>query len=134
MKTAARFTLHVSLCAGPELGIVNATHYRQGAVMKRYKEMFKTATICAFNPMIDDFLNARFFFGDSYNRYAPGTQAAERPNAVAAKKRLAMIAASMAIKPPLPAAPYKKAAINPPKNPLYPTLGGKGVRVLKKKF
>ena len=40
--------------------------------MKRYKEMVHTATICAFNPMIDDFLNARFFLGDSYGRHQPG--------------------------------------------------------------
>lgn len=32
---------------------------RQGAVIKRYREMFNTATICAFNPMVDDFVNAR---------------------------------------------------------------------------
>ena len=40
--------------------------------MKRYKEMVHTATICAFNPMIDDFLNARFFLGDAYGRRPPG--------------------------------------------------------------
>eukprot|EP00798_Chlamydomonas_sp_ICE-L_P003190 gene3190-13205_t len=34
--------------------------------------MFKTATICAFNPMVDDFKNARFFFGDSFKRSALG--------------------------------------------------------------
>ena len=39
--------------------------------MKRYKEMFNTATICAFNPMVDDFLNARFFFGDTTGRQHP---------------------------------------------------------------
>lgn len=44
----------------------------QGAVMKRYKEMVHTATICAFNPMIDDFLNARFFLGDAFGRQLPG--------------------------------------------------------------
>jgi len=36
--------------------------------MKRYREMERTATICSFNPMIDDFRNARFFFGDSIDR------------------------------------------------------------------
>jgi hypothetical protein len=40
----------------------------QGAVVKRYKEMVRTATICSFNPMVDDFINARFFFGDSTGR------------------------------------------------------------------
>ncbi|PNG98991.1 hypothetical protein TSOC_015238, partial [Tetrabaena socialis] len=40
------------------VGSVNAEHFRQGAVLKRYREMFNTATICAFNPMVDDFVNA----------------------------------------------------------------------------
>lgn len=119
--------------AGPELGKVSAEHFRQGAVMKRYKEMFNTATICAFNPMIDDFLNARFFFGDSLERLPPGSHTAER-SPISAKRRLALAAASTAIKPPLPAAPFSKSAVNPPKNPVYPTFGGKGVRPMKKKF
>ncbi|MEW5300862.1 MAG: hypothetical protein WDW36_003761 [Sanguina aurantia] len=118
---------------GPELGKVSAEHFRQGAVMKRYKEMFNTATICAFNPMIDDFLNARFFFGDSLERLPPGSHTAER-SPMSAKRRLALAAASSAIKPPLPAAPFSKSAVNPPKNPVYPTFGGKGVRPMKKKF
>ncbi|KAF5828863.1 putative S-adenosyl-L-methionine-dependent methyltransferase-domain-containing protein [Dunaliella salina] len=42
----------------------------KGEVMKRYREMERTATICSFNPMIDDFRNARFFFGDSVGRTA----------------------------------------------------------------
>lgn len=41
-------------------GEVVAEHFRQGAVMKRYREMATTATICAFNPMVDDFVNARW--------------------------------------------------------------------------
>ena len=44
---------------------LSTSHYHQGAVMKRYKEMAKTATIGSFNPMVDDFLNVRFFFADS---------------------------------------------------------------------
>lgn len=56
----------------------------QGAVVKRYKEMVRTATICSFNPMVDDFINARFFFGDALGRgaskseVAPLSKAAER--------------------------------------------------------
>lgn len=44
---------------------LRTSHYHQGAVMKRYKEMARTATIGSFNPMVDDFLNVRFFFADS---------------------------------------------------------------------
>ena len=44
---------------------LSTSHYHQGAVMKRYKEMARTATIGSFNPMVDDFLNMRLFFGDS---------------------------------------------------------------------
>ncbi len=46
--------------AGGVGGQVVAEHFRQGAVMKRYREMATTATICAFNPMVDDFVNARW--------------------------------------------------------------------------
>ncbi|KAG2497193.1 hypothetical protein HYH03_004782 [Edaphochlamys debaryana] len=63
-------------------GDINAEHFRQGAVIKRYREMFNTATICAFNPMVDDFVNARFFFGDSKDRYPPG-----QPRPVKAKPK-----------------------------------------------
>ncbi|GAX75066.1 hypothetical protein CEUSTIGMA_g2510.t1 [Chlamydomonas eustigma] len=52
---------------------IETAHYQQGAVMKRYKEMVHTATISAFNPMIDDFLNARFFMGDTMGRVQHGS-------------------------------------------------------------
>lgn len=49
----------------PSMFKQSISHYHQGAVMKRYKEMARTATIGSFNPMIDDFLNMRLWFGDS---------------------------------------------------------------------
>lgn len=36
--------------------------------MRRYREMEKAATLLAFNPLVNDFANARFFLGDSYGR------------------------------------------------------------------
>ncbi|GIL75540.1 hypothetical protein Vretimale_15115 [Volvox reticuliferus] len=93
--------------AGGNLGDVNAEHFRQGAVIKRYREMFNTATICAFNPMVDDFVNARFFFGDSKDRYPPGQ---ERPAPQASKPRIPQAPSSLvtAIKAHIPAAPAAK--------------------------
>ena len=59
--------------------------------MKRYKEMVHTATICAFNPMIDDFLNARFFLGDSYGRQQVAAMTAPAPGTAAStSSRLAV--------------------------------------------
>lgn len=51
--------------------------------MKRYKEMVRTATICSFNPMVDDFINARFFFADATKRAR--TPAAAEAEAAAQK-------------------------------------------------
>ncbi|GIL64584.1 hypothetical protein Vafri_18474 [Volvox africanus] len=92
---------------GGNLGDVNAEHFRQGAVIKRYREMFNTATICAFNPMVDDFVNARFFFGDSKDRYPPGQ---ERPAPQSPKPRIPQAPPSLvtAIKAHIPAAPAAK--------------------------
>ncbi|GLI61912.1 hypothetical protein VaNZ11_004435 [Volvox africanus] len=92
---------------GGNVGDVNAEHFRQGAVIKRYREMFNTATICAFNPMVDDFVNARFFFGDSKDRYPPGQ---ERPAPQSSKPRIPQAPSSLvtAIKAHIPAAPAAK--------------------------
>ncbi|GFH18072.1 uncharacterized protein HaLaN_14813, partial [Haematococcus lacustris] len=49
-------------------GTVASQHYRQGAVIRRYREMMRLTTLSSFNPIIDDFLNTQFFMGDSYGR------------------------------------------------------------------
>ncbi|GFR52698.1 hypothetical protein Agub_g15325, partial [Astrephomene gubernaculifera] len=110
---AARADAEAAAAAAAALGDVNAEHFRQGAVVKRYREMFNTATICAFNPMVDDFVNARFFFGDSKNRLPPGQRAAllqQQQQQQQAKSRLPSAPASLAsgIKAHIPAAPAAK--------------------------
>ncbi|EFJ50230.1 hypothetical protein VOLCADRAFT_89143 [Volvox carteri f. nagariensis] len=104
---AASGSQGVGVDGGCAVGDVNAEHFRQGAVIKRYREMFNTATICAFNPMVDDFVNARFFFGDSKNRLPPGQ---ERPAPQASKSRMPQAPPSLAsgIKAHIPAASAAK--------------------------
>eukprot|EP00198_Chlamydomonas_reinhardtii_P004507 XP_001693843.1 predicted protein [Chlamydomonas reinhardtii] len=118
------------------LGEVNAEHFRQGAVIKRYREMFNTATICAFNPMVDDFVNARFFFGDSKGRLPPGTP---RPTPQPSKPRLPTgqpAPGTLGIKSHIPAAPasrvrgrsqqqQQQAQVQQQKQSSEPVLGGK---------
>jgi hypothetical protein len=53
---------------GPPSVLPALAHRPQGAVMRRYREMVHTATLTSFNPMVDDFLNTRFFMGDALGR------------------------------------------------------------------
>ncbi|KAL6749802.1 putative S-adenosyl-L-methionine-dependent methyltransferase-domain-containing protein [Haematococcus lacustris] len=62
-------------------GTVASQHYRQGAVIRRYREMMRLTTLSSFNPIIDDFLNTQFFMGDSYGRQPHRPDVATPPQA-----------------------------------------------------
>jgi hypothetical protein len=75
----------------------------QGAVLKRYREMERTATLMSFNPMVNDFTNMRFFLGDAYGRVPAGADAP--------------VAASPALVPGAAAAAGTLAGRTPPLQP-----------------